>query len=280
MSDVPFEIGVQSLETHPLPTGPGIYLIHDASGTLIYVGKAKNLRRRLFQYKNARRTRKHAKMRKILAAAHLIRIEPLADERAALLKELEWIQRARPRFNVAGAYSFMYPHLAIRVESGAVALAFTTDLDLLTDRADWRVFGCYRSRRATKDFFFQLVDLLGYLGHTEPTAPRPARPRTAAERGTSFRRFRNLPPALVAELPALLAGESAEFLESLTWALLEHAGARARARETTEQLKGLRKFFRRECRPIKRLRAALEGDVAYVAQRDRDRARILNSDLD
>ena len=52
-----------------LPDSPGIYLVYDGAGELIYVGKAKNLKRRLAQYRNTQRLKKHRRMRGIVAAA-------------------------------------------------------------------------------------------------------------------------------------------------------------------------------------------------------------------
>ena len=52
-----------------LPAKPGIYKIYDSSGLLIYIGKAKNLKRRLSQYRNAKRCKKHLKMRTLAGEA-------------------------------------------------------------------------------------------------------------------------------------------------------------------------------------------------------------------
>src|SRR5688572_1261031 len=83
-----------------LPPSPGIYRFLAASGEVLYVGKAKNLRRRLGQYRNARRCRAHAKMRKIVKDAKRIEFEICGDEFEALRKENETIQRLRPKWNV------------------------------------------------------------------------------------------------------------------------------------------------------------------------------------
>src|SRR5439155_4338387 len=55
-ADLRTEVGTDFLAT--VPREPGIYRMYDAAGGLFYVGKARNLGRRLAQYRTARRTKK------------------------------------------------------------------------------------------------------------------------------------------------------------------------------------------------------------------------------
>jgi GIY-YIG catalytic domain-containing protein len=55
-----------------VPREPGIYRMYDAAGGLFYVGKARNLRRRLAQYRAARRTKKDRKRRTLVRSADRI----------------------------------------------------------------------------------------------------------------------------------------------------------------------------------------------------------------
>src|SRR4051812_47502370 len=99
-----------------VPTCPGVYQVHDDAGALIYVGKAKNLKRRLSQYRNAKRRKKHVKMRSIVQGAARIEWVRCQTEAEACLIETRLIQEHRPRWNVVGAYSFLYPMIGIRIE--------------------------------------------------------------------------------------------------------------------------------------------------------------------
>src|SRR4051812_34525524 len=101
-----------------LPTQPGVYRIFGEDGALIYVGKAKNLKRRLGQYRNAKRRKKHLKMRRIVADAGRIEFEVCPSELDACLLEAKLIQELRPRWNTAGAFYFLYPLVGIRRENG------------------------------------------------------------------------------------------------------------------------------------------------------------------
>ncbi len=90
-----------------VPRSPGVYLVSDAAGVVIYVGKAVNLRRRLSQYRNATRRKKHRKMREIVKGAASIAFEACATELGAELREAALIRGLAPRWNVAGAFSFL-----------------------------------------------------------------------------------------------------------------------------------------------------------------------------
>src|SRR5688500_14501871 len=84
-----------------VPRSPGVYRIPDAAGAVVYVGKAVNLRRRLSQYRNATRRKKHRKMRVIVRDAASIVFEPCATELEAELREAELIRDLCPKWNVA-----------------------------------------------------------------------------------------------------------------------------------------------------------------------------------
>jgi excinuclease ABC subunit C len=82
-----------------VPRTPGVYGMVGKGGRLIYVGKAKCLRSRLMSYF---RDSSDPKAGKIIRHTKWLLWEHQADEFAALLRELELIQRHRPRFNVQG----------------------------------------------------------------------------------------------------------------------------------------------------------------------------------
>src|SRR5690606_28539103 len=85
------------------PNSPGVYRFFDRQGVVVYVGKAKNLRRRLANYRNATRKRIHRKMRVLVRDAAELRYEVCPSEQAALLREGELIRELKPHYNVDGA---------------------------------------------------------------------------------------------------------------------------------------------------------------------------------
>ncbi len=91
---------LRALMSQDCPRLPGVYGMIDPRGELIYVGKAKNLRARLLSYFRPRS--RDPKAGRILKRTRSLVWEIATSEFAALLRELELIQRWRPRFNVQG----------------------------------------------------------------------------------------------------------------------------------------------------------------------------------
>jgi predicted GIY-YIG superfamily endonuclease len=248
-----------------LPPQPAVYLFKDAAGTVLYAGKAKNIRRRLQGYRNATQRKAHRKMRRLVRAATALEIRIQASEREALLLENELIRTLRPRFNVDGAYSFLYPAIGTAVKGPVTLLCFTTRTDAFANLG-LRWHGCFRSRPRTLAMFEDLVALLGYVGHREPFARLGERPRVRGSRLVAFRRIEPLVPSL----DRLLGGESKTVLAGLAESLLEKPAARRSAAEVGEQLRHLDAFFETDARRLREtLRAAGRRDT-FVRQEERD----------
>jgi len=81
-----------------LPERPGVYIIRDAGGAVIYVGKAVKLRRRVGDYFRAR-VRLDEKTERILENLHSIDVEETGSELAALLLEYRLIREFQPPIN-------------------------------------------------------------------------------------------------------------------------------------------------------------------------------------
>ena len=90
------------------PKAPGVYGMLDGRDRLIYVGKAKSLRTRLLCY--FRENSRDPKAGKIIRDTKRLVWEQTGDEFAALLRELELIQRIRPRYNVLGVPGLQRHH--------------------------------------------------------------------------------------------------------------------------------------------------------------------------
>jgi excinuclease ABC subunit C len=82
-----------------LPSGPGVYLMKDAAGTILYVGKGKDLRKRVLSYF---RDKEHQspKTRVLISKISDLEFILTGSEKEALILESNLIKRHRPRYNV------------------------------------------------------------------------------------------------------------------------------------------------------------------------------------
>ncbi len=103
--------------------------MRDASATVLYVGKAKNLRHRLGSYRVANPQRFKRRHLRLLRAVESIEFERCADEPSALARESELLRELRPRFNRAGVWPGPPRFLAWRLTSDGFQLAVTNSAE-------------------------------------------------------------------------------------------------------------------------------------------------------
>jgi len=118
------------------PACPGVYLMRDAADTVLYVGKAKNLRKRLGNYRVANPERMPRRHLRMLRAVERIEFEPCANERSALARESELLRTLRPRFNRAGTWPGKPRFFAWRTTKEALEIGVLQAVDL-----SWETFG-------------------------------------------------------------------------------------------------------------------------------------------
>ncbi|MCA9768240.1 MAG: hypothetical protein KC485_05425, partial [Gemmatimonadetes bacterium] len=133
---------------------PGTYRMLDATGRVLYVGKAKALRTRLLSYFRA--SYPEDKAARILHAAADIQFDPAPSEFAAALAELALIRKHRPTFNVQMNRTRKHAFLVVTDEP-APRLVVTA----APERYRGRVYGPLRSPARISDSARVLVDLLG-----------------------------------------------------------------------------------------------------------------------
>lgn len=93
------------------PRCPGVYMMQDASGKVIYVGKANDLKNRISSYLTGRDTRPMAPF--LMARASDIAFITTATEKEALILENNLIKKHRPRYNVILRDDKTYYHLSL-----------------------------------------------------------------------------------------------------------------------------------------------------------------------
>ncbi len=99
------------------PSSPGVYRMIDAGGDVLYVGKAKNIRKRIIAY--TRPTGYDPRIERMIAATAALEFVSTATETEALLLEANLIKRLRPRFNVLLRDDKSFPYILITADHWA-----------------------------------------------------------------------------------------------------------------------------------------------------------------
>jgi excinuclease ABC subunit C len=102
------------LQIKTLPNQPGVYQYYDKDGTILYVGKAKNLKKRVSSYftKNHEYGKTKVLVKKIATIEHIV----VNTETDALLLENNLIKKYQPRYNVMLKDDKTYPWICIKKE--------------------------------------------------------------------------------------------------------------------------------------------------------------------
>ncbi|WP_417363326.1 excinuclease ABC subunit UvrC [Galbibacter sp.] len=147
MTKVPIDIQLQTL-----PDNPGIYQFLDKDGKIIYVGKAKNLKKRVASY--FRQNHEYGKTRVLVKKIYNIDHIVVPTETDALLLENNLIKKYQPRYNVLLKDDKTYPWICIKNER--FPRIFTTRT-LVKDGSEY--FGPYTSMKTVRT----LLDLIKEL---------------------------------------------------------------------------------------------------------------------
>ncbi len=205
------------------PARPGVYLMKDAFGQVIYVGKAKCLKDRLASYYNQPLgyTRK---MDGLLQSVKVIETRVLGSELEALLVESQLIKELQPTYNVQLRNYELYPFIKIDIQHPFPRVYATHEV--AADGA--RYFGPFRSRRIV-DLTIELVQKVFPIRTCTRSLPPQAKPSDPC-----LRLHLNRCPGpcrggvdpveyskVIAEVCAFLGGEREDLLERLRRQMLE-----------------------------------------------------------
>ena len=142
-------------KAHRLPTEPGVYLMHDKTGAVIYVGKAKSLRNRVSQY-FADLASHTVKTRKLVSQIDWFETIFAKTELDALLLENTLIKRYKPKYNILLKDDKGYPFL--RLDPGPYG-RFSVVSRRAQDGA--RYFGPYGGRGTANQALRLLTETFG-----------------------------------------------------------------------------------------------------------------------
>ena len=132
-----------------LPSRTGVYYMHRADGEIIYIGKSKNIKKRVNQHF----TNTNHKSKKIQSQVVTVTFEITGSELVALLKESEEIKRNKPIYNRALRQTiFTHALYSIEDEKGY--------LNLIIDKADGRKnpITTFSNRQSAKNHLFKITE--------------------------------------------------------------------------------------------------------------------------
>ena len=114
MPEGPLAVGHAAIENavRLAPTSPGVYRMLNAANDVLYVGKAKNVRKRLSSYARVNAPQP-ARILRMIAATVTVEIISTTTETEALLLEANLIKQLRPRFNVQLRDDKSFPYILI-----------------------------------------------------------------------------------------------------------------------------------------------------------------------
>lgn len=138
-----------------IPHAPGVYIMLDGEERVIYIGKAKDLRKRVSSY-YSQPLGYTRKMDGLLESINAIETVVVGSELEALLLESQLIRRYRPRFNTVQRNVEQYVYVKVDVANQWPTVT------LARDRADdgARYFGPFRSSRQARDAVALINDIL------------------------------------------------------------------------------------------------------------------------
>ena len=249
-------------KVHDLPHKPGVYMMRDRLHRVIYVGKARDLRKRVGQYfMPSRKMRADIKTRALLDSVWDFEFHTVKSEPEALLLEGRLIKEYRPKYNVSFRDDKRF--LLVKVDEQEHWPRFRFARIKKDDNA--RYFGPYANAGALRETINFMRKKFGVLtfGRGAPTARELKYscyqvPSRLSELSAEQYRER------VAQACALLAGETPELIEQIETDM--RAAAAKLDFERAAQLREMVNDLRQTMKPMRRFtRHSLPGSIDPVA---------------
>jgi excinuclease ABC subunit C len=154
-----------------LPLSPGVYLMKDASGSIMYVGKAANLRSRVRSY-FASGQKLPPKLERLVSRVASLDFFVTASEQEALILELNLIKRHRPRFNVRLKDDKTFPYLKIDINHDWPRVYVTRRLE----ENGGRYFGPFASAKSVRQTLKVLKEIFPFRSCSKTITGTDSRP--------------------------------------------------------------------------------------------------------
>lgn len=248
-----------------VPGQPGVYVMYDADDKCLYVGKARNLKKRVSSYFRASIT--DAKTRAMVSRIHRMETHITRSDSEALLLEYNLIQSLKPRYNVMMRDDKSYPWIRLTDEDYPRLVFYRG-----STRGSGRFFGPYANAGAVREVLAQIHKIIPlrqcedsvFKNRTRPCLQyqigRCSAPCTGEIGAEDYRDD-------VAQAALLLGGDDQTLDESLNGRMTRAAESMAfeEAAKYRDRIRRLRRI------KVGQFVAHLEGDVDVIAMARRDR---------
>jgi len=146
-----------------LPSSPGVYIMRDAEGNILYVGKAANLRHRLRSYFGSKQ-RLTSKLRRMVSRAWDLNFYVTSSEQEALILECTLIKQHHPHYNVRLKDDKTFPYLKISLNEDWPRVYFTR----LLEEDGGHYFGPFASAKSVRQTLKVLKGVFPFRSCTKP----------------------------------------------------------------------------------------------------------------
>ncbi len=151
-----------------LPDQPGVYLFRDGAGRVIYVGKAKSIRKRVASHFSKAQLPSSPGHAEMVASVEHLECVVVASEAEALLAEQGFIKQYRPRFNIRLRDDKSYPFIAISLDEAYPRVYFTRE----RHRSGRAYFGPYSNAKRVRATLEVLAKVFMFRSCTGPEPGR------------------------------------------------------------------------------------------------------------
>jgi excinuclease ABC subunit C len=151
-----------------LPDQPGVYLFRDGKGRVVYVGKAKSVRKRVASHFSKAQVPSSPGHAELMAGVEQVECVVVASEAEALLAEQSFIKQYRPRFNIRLRDDKSYPFIAISLDEDFPRVYFTRE----RHRRGRAYFGPYSNAKRVRSTLEVLAKVFMFRSCTGPEPGR------------------------------------------------------------------------------------------------------------
>lgn len=202
------------------PERPGVYFFLNSEDEILYIGKADNIKKRLYQYAQAKPGTVKAHTLELIELIEQIKFEFHETGKEALAREADLIRLIKPPFNIAGKDSVPYLYIGSSFDDSPKEQISIVNFRLSYSELlpQFQSYGCFRKLGRTKSAYSALLRLI-YA--TSCTRPRFLIPSKISRTSPAYIHKGLIRTEMVKPLHLYLEGKSLDLLKLITQQLLQ-----------------------------------------------------------